>query len=132
MSFSAELKAALRDAVAEDATLSTGLNGVYEERPPQARAPYLLLGDSIDSDWSARGFRGRELRLSLTLVHDARGDASLGALADALEAVVERLPPALPVGRIVLTQMLRRRTGRDGATGFLCLIDYRFLIEANG
>lgn len=124
-----ELRAAIGAALMNDAALGAALNGLFEQRPVQASPPYAVLTETLCADWSAKGFAGRDVRLSVSLHHGAREDGRLSELAGHAERVIAALPPALPSGRIVRADMVRRRIGRDGQTGWAALIDYRFFIE---
>ena len=61
---------ALQDAVIAALRGVAGVNGVYLERPARASTPYLVLGELLSADWSAKGMAGREARL-IVRVHDA-------------------------------------------------------------
>jgi hypothetical protein len=125
MSFEAELHAAVMEALRSEADILATANGVFLERPVRASPPYLVLGPLTSADWSAKGASGREVRVTAQ-VHDAgeswtRTVALLGAAGRALEA----LPRNLNGWSLGSVTMLRSRTTRDGAGGWLGMVDYR-------
>ena len=102
-----------------------GTNGVFLERPARASTPYLVLADLQSSDWGAKGADGRELRLTVR-VHDAGESwARTAALQGAVARAIEGLPRTIggwSVGSVVL---VRARTLRDGARGWLGTVEMR-------
>ncbi|MFD1610970.1 DUF3168 domain-containing protein [Sphingomonas tabacisoli] len=125
MSFEAALQDAVLAALAAEPVISAQANGVFLERPVRASTPYLVVGDMLSADWSAKGLAGREVRL-LIRVHDAGENwAPTVALQGAVGAAIEGLPREIGGYRLGAITLLRARTVRDGATGWLGTVEYR-------
>jgi hypothetical protein len=125
VSFELELQDAVLASLRAEADIAGQANGVSLERPVRASPPYLVLGPLLSADWGAKGLRGREVRLTV-IVHDAaetwtRAVALQGAVARAFDA----LPRQLGSWSLGSVTLLRSRTGRDGANGWLGLVEYR-------
>ena len=124
MSFEAELQAAVMAALAEPA-IAGQANGVFLERPTRATTPYLVLGDMLSTDWSAKGLTGREVRL-LVRVHDAGESWSRTvSLQGAAGSAIEGLPRAMGGWTLGSVALVRARTVREGANGWLGTVEYR-------
>lgn len=125
MSFEAELHAAVMAALAAESSIAGQANGVFPERPARATPPYLVLSEMLSSDWGAKGVAGREVRLSVR-VHDV-GESwtRTAALQGAAGAAIEGLPRTLGTWRLGSVVLLRARTVRDGASGWLGTVEYR-------
>lgn len=129
LSLDLALETAVRDAILADAYLAKELNGVYDMQPVQAREPFVRIGDALVAPWSAKGFLGQEVRLAITIHDDRRLRERSARIGDRLSAVIDAMADDLQDARIVLKQMQRMRSGRSGATGWLVVTDWRFLIE---
>jgi hypothetical protein len=125
MSFEAELQEAVLAALAAHPTIMAQANGVFLERPARATTPHLVLGEMLSADWSVKGLAGREVRLRVR-VHDAGETWSRTvSLQGAASAAIESLPRDLGGWRLGAVVLLRSRTVRDGASGWLGTTEYR-------
>lgn len=125
MSFEAELQAAVLAVLSADPLIAGLANGVFLERPSRASPPYLVLGDMLSTDWSAKTVAGREVRLQIR-VHDSSESWSRSvSLQGAAGAAIEQLPRNVGSWRIGSIVLLRARTVRDGASGWVGTIEYR-------
>jgi hypothetical protein len=66
-----------------------GLTGVYAGPPVQAALPYALVQCGIESDWSHKSGRGREMRLAITVKAGGERPGEAQRLAEAAEAAIE-------------------------------------------
>lgn len=121
MSFEEQLQSAMLAALAG----LPGSNGVFLERPVRATPPYLVLGELLSGDWSAKGSTGREARL-LVSVHD-EGEIWVRTLAlqRAVAGAVEALPRRLGDWSLGSLTLLRTRTAREGTGGWVGSVEYR-------
>ena len=120
------LRAALLDWLRAAPAPLDQLTAIEEEAPPRATAPWLSIAASASADWSTKTERGREIHIALEL--HTRGDAPAtdAALAAALEARIESLPPSQPGFAIATIQFLRARSERRAANTRATLVEYRF------
>jgi hypothetical protein len=102
------------------------LTAIEEETPPRATAPWLAISASASTDWSTKDRLGREVRIALEL--HSRGDepATDAALASAVGARIEALPPAQYGFDVIAIQFLRARAERRSANQRATLLEYRF------
>lgn len=121
----AALQAALVAALHGDATLGPALSGVFDGPPPRAAFPYAAIGAAIESDWSHKTGRGREIRLVLSLWDDGATAARLHGLAAAAEGAIEAMTRDLDGWRLVSLAFLRARILRDAAGPWGATIEYR-------
>ena len=116
---------AVEEAVLAALATVEGTNGVFLERPARASTPYLVLSEMLSSDWGAKGSDGRELRITVK-VHDAAESWTRTAgLQGAVTRAIEELPRTIggwSMGSVVL---VRARTQRDGARGWLGTVEMR-------
>lgn len=125
MSFELELQEAVLAVLSTDPDISAAANGVFQERPVRASAPYLILSPLLATDWSAKGLRGREVRVAVT-VHDVGETwARTVSLQGAVSRAIEGLPRTLAGWSVGSVALLRCRTARDGTNGWLGLVEYR-------
>lgn len=129
--FETRLRAALINWLRADPALTGTINTITEEAPVRASVPWLGIVASASTDWSAKGRKGREVRIAVEL--HLRGDApETGmALLSAVEARIEALP-RLQDGFAVITNLfLRARAEQRPANQRAILLEYRFrLLEA--
>ena len=103
-----------------------GLNGAYPGVPLRASRPFAQVEASIETDWSHKSGRGREVRLAVTLRDGGERPARIEALAAAAEAAIEALPRELEGWRLVSLGFLRTRTVQEAkAQGWAAVIQYR-------
>ncbi len=124
------LRASLIDWLRSDPALAPHINIVAEEAPVRAHAPWLGITASACVDWSAKGLKGREVRLAIEL--HLRGDdpATGTALADAVEARIETLPASQPGFSIANIVFLRSRAEHRPGNVRAILVEYRFRLLA--
>lgn len=125
MSFEEALQAAVLAALAAEAGIAGEANGVFLERPVRATPPYLVLGEMLSADWSVKGAAGREVRIAVRVHDQAESWARTVALQGAASRAIEGLARDLGGWRLGSVTLLRARTLRDGATGWLGSVDYR-------
>jgi hypothetical protein len=113
------------------------LGGVYPGQPLQAALPHALVEPGIESDWSHKSGKGREVRLFVTLKDEGERPERLQALSAAAEAAIEGLPAELEGWRMASLQFVRSRTAaelRVRATFpvWATVIEYRARMLATG
>ncbi|MBC7987878.1 MAG: DUF3168 domain-containing protein [Sphingomonadaceae bacterium] len=101
------MRAALFDAVEGHAALRGAINGVYFETPERASVPYALIGELAARDWGTKDARGREARLSVTIVEDAVRGARLVELVGEAEAAIEAMPREIGAWRVASLAFVR-------------------------
>jgi hypothetical protein len=126
MSAEVAVRAAVIDALRDDAALMDGLNGLFDGEPVRASLPYGVVGECIGADWGGKDVAGREVRLTIGL-HD--GSETPGRLA----GMIARIDPVLAGvavregWRIVTARLVRSRVARAGRQGggWTAVVDYR-------
>lgn len=121
MSFEARLQAAVVAALEG----VEGTNGVFLERPVRASAPYLVLGELLSADWSAKGVAGREVRLSVRVHDQGENWARTAALQGAVSRAIEGLARDVGGWRLGSVVMLKARTVRERDGSWLGTVEYR-------
>lgn len=104
---------ALRRAAMAALEAVPGLGGVYAGTPLQAAAPYAAVDTGLESDWSHKSGKGREVRLAATLWDKGERPARLPTLMAEAEAALEALGGEIGAWRLVTMQFLRSRTVRE-------------------
>jgi hypothetical protein len=125
MSFEVELHTALRAALAAEPGIAAEANGVHLERPVRASVPYLVIGEMISADWSAKGMCGREVRLIVRVHDEGESWARAAGLQGAVSRAVEALPRQLEGWQLGGVTFLRSRTLREGTSGWIGAVEYR-------
>ena len=94
---SAALRAAVHDALADDAALTALLGGpkVYDEPPRAAAFPYVTLGETRIADFSTGTESGAEHQLTLHAWSRQGGHKEAHLIAGALLAALDDAPLAL-------------------------------------
>ena len=125
------LRAAVIYWLRADPALENELNAIAEEAPLRASAPWLGIAASASTDWSAKGLKGREVRLALEL--HLRGDdpATGSAVLSAIENRIESLPSQQAGFQIVTTHFLRARAEQRPTNLRAALLEYRFRLLAS-
>lgn len=141
MSAEWELRRALLDALRSNSEIMARVNGVFDERPITATAPYIELLNSISNDWSSKSFQGREVRLTIALVSAAQEIAPDVASVDLIEQALQNMPTNIPTNtptntlndepryKIINHQYIRSRYGHDADNRWTILIDYRVRLQ---
>lgn len=125
MSAESVLQAALLAVLRGDATLSAGLNGVFEGPAVKASLPFAELGPLLSVDWGTKTAAGREVRISVTVHAAGETGAVVQMPADAVGAAIERLPRALTGWRVASVVFVRLRMLPGGAGQWAAVIEYR-------
>lgn len=102
---------AVRQALTVAAEADTEVVGTAVVQGPRGAPvlPRIEIGEPVETDWSAKGMRGRELRTATT-VRVAEGQAGrLGALVAAVERAGESLAGDIGGWRVAGTLFLRSR-----------------------
>lgn len=123
-------RAALLAWLAADTALSAALNSITEEAPSRTALPWLALTASASTDWSAKDFAGREIRVALELQYRGDDPLSEAALVAAIERRVESLPLAQDGFRIASLTFLRARAEQRGEARRALLFEYRARVLA--
>lgn len=89
-----------------------GLTGVFDGPPPDAAAPYAVIGPDLVADRSHKTGASHEVRLLVTLWDDRPGGARLRSLQAAAVPALLALAGQWDGRRIVLVRLLR--AGVDG------------------
>ena len=115
----AALRAAIHDALAEDAPLTALLGGarVYDEPPANPAFPYVTLGEARVSDFSTGSERGEEHQLTLHAWSRQGGHKEAHLIAGALLQALDDAPLSLDAHRLVnfrfaLADVRREADGR--------------------
>lgn len=130
MSAEAAVHAALVAVLRGDATLATGLNGVFEGPATKATPPYAEIGDLLSGDWSVKDRDGRELRIAVTLRDLGETPARVHALAGAAGGAIEAMPRDLDGWRIASVVPVRTRVLRPAAGRWSAIVEYRVRVLA--
>jgi len=133
MSAEVTVRAAVIDALRNDAALMSGLNGLFDGAPARASVPYAVVGECIASDWGAKDVDGRELRLTISL-HDAgETPGRLAVVLARIDQVVQAADGSAEGWRIVSARLVRSRVMRSGprdGDGWRAVVDYRLRVVA--
>jgi hypothetical protein len=129
---SAALRAAVHDALAANAALTSLLGGakVYDEPPRAAAFPYVTLGETRITDFSSGDERGEEHQLMLHAWSRQGGHKEAHLIAGALLEALDDAPLALSDHRLVNFRFavadVRREA--DGRT-YHALVRFRAVTE---
>ncbi len=99
--------------------------GVYPGPPLQAAFPHALVDAGLETDWSHKSGKGRELRLAVTIREAGERPERLQSLCDAAEAALEALPRDIGGWRVATFLFLRSRTFREPKGAWAAVIEYR-------
>lgn len=141
MSAEWKLRQALLSALRENCDIMAQVNGIFDQGPIKASAPYIALLGSISNDWSSKTFTGREVFISIIWHSAAQEDAPDVSVIDLIEQILANLPANLsanlpanlsangPQYQIINHQYLRNRSGHDDDGRWSILMDYRFRLQ---
>ncbi len=87
------------------------LTGVHDAPPPDARAPYAVIGPDLVSDFSHKTGIGHDVRLVVTIWDDRPGAARLRGLLGDAAARLRLLTGVWDGHRIVLARLQRSGVG---------------------
>lgn len=123
------VRQALLAALRGYAPLMAVVNRVEDGTPVQAAPPYLVLGESLGSDWSTKTQEGREVVLGLTFYVRSGDSIRVSAALRAAEHALATMPAQMQGWQIVSTRPVRTRiTGSAAlmkAPGWAALMDVR-------
>lgn len=120
------LRSALVEWLASDPLLSAALNDVTEEAPSRSAPPWLGIAASTSTDWSAKGTKGREVRVAIELHTRGEEANETAALASLVEDRIETLPPAQNGFSVINISFLRARAEQRARNTRAVLLEYRF------
>lgn len=92
-----------------------GLAGVFDGPPPDALAPYAVIGPDLVTDWSTKTEVGHEHRVMVTIWDDRAGAARLKALLATADERLRALAGAWDGHRIVSARLVRAGVGNPEA-----------------
>lgn len=108
---------ALYETLTQYPPLAAAVTGIFDYVPAGQRLPYVTVGEAVESDWSAKGFAGREHRLAVHVwsAHGGMGEAKdlLGLVDEALE----HAPELLDGHRLVSLRFLSSRVFAEPQDG---------------
>jgi hypothetical protein len=84
-----------------------GLSGVFDGPPPDAAAPYAVIGPDLVTDRGHSGGRAHEVRFLVTIWDDRAGGARLRGLVGRAVAALTAMTGNRDGQRIVLSRLLR-------------------------
>lgn len=98
---------------------------VFDAPPVRAPALHLVVEEPVLTDWSAKGFSGREGRLAVQLLDRAERPLRLRALTGLVEDAIEGMDAELGAGWRIVTLMLVRSRILRGRDGWLAVSEFR-------
>lgn len=101
------LRARATALLAGDEVLAGMVHGIFDGAPARASAPYVAVGAAEGVDWGTKDRRGREVRLTLTLV--GVGSAADDQAAARVEAVAATLRGPAGAWSVVGARTIRTR-----------------------
>lgn len=125
---------AVRDALAARlrAELGPEPNGVavFAGEPAAGVFPHVEVAEAQGSDWSAVGFRGRELRTAVTVRVAAGQRGRMAALVAGAEAAGEGLDGEFDGWLVVGAVFLRSRVVKEKGGGVTMVVEHRVRVVA--
>jgi hypothetical protein len=116
---------ALLLAATESLDRVEGIGRVYDAPPIQAAFPHAIVTVDVESDWSHKSGKGRQIRIAATLHDKGERPLRLRRLTGAAEAELGRLGPELEGWRLVTMQHLRTRTVKESEGRWAGVIEFR-------
>ena len=118
------------------APLMALVNRIEDGMPVQGAPPYLVLGESLGSDWGSKTAEGRELLMGLTLYVRSGDSIRVAAALRAAERALAALPQSIDGWQIVSTRTIRTRIAGSAqvlkGSGWAGLMDVRMRVMAAG
>lgn len=102
-----------------------GVTGVFDGPPPDAIAPYLVIGSDIVTDWSTKTETGHEHRLSVSVWDAGPGAARAKALMGAVETRLAALAGSRDGHVIGSTRLLRTLVLTDAEGWSQGIVEFR-------
>lgn len=103
------LQKAIHQTLTGHAPLMAQVSAVVDGPAPDQPLPYVQLGDSIETDWSAKSFSGREHRVSIHVWSGAPGTAQARQLMALVDDALKAGVPALAGHKLVTLSFLAGR-----------------------
>lgn len=126
MSAREQLHGRIVDALRADASLGNALNAVLDAPQPKAARPYALVEEPIGSDWGTVDAEGREFRVAVQLRFGSVHSEAIRRLADAVEAVIAKMPSALGDDwKIISRRLMRTRIQRESSDRWVTHTEFR-------
>lgn len=118
---------AVRQALAAALKLQPALAAValYEADAPEGLLPRIELQEPVAADWSAKDWRGRELRTAVTIRVGPGQRERLEAMRNAAEAAGEAIARDLEGWRVASALFLRSRTVEERSGLRALLVEHR-------
>ena len=109
------LRKAILSRLSADVPLTAllGAGRIHDEVPRGRDAPYAVIGEGSIKDWSASTDRGHEHALPVSVWSKEGGAKEAFAIADAIVASLEAMPPALEGHRLVNLVALATEVKRE-------------------
>ena len=130
------VRSALLAALRGHAPLMVLVNRVEDGTPGQAAAPYVVLGESLGSDWGSKTAEGRELLLGLSFYVRSGDSIRVAAALRAAELALASLPRDVDGWQIASARIVRTRIAGSAALmkppGWAALMDVRVRVMALG
>ena len=125
------LQRAVVAALTADASLAAMLSGVFDGPPARAALPWAGVDCGMESDWSHKTGRGREIRLAISLWTDGRAATELHQLMVQAEAALAQVALGDATMQLVGLVFQRSRVMRAAGEPWLGLLEYRARILTN-
>lgn len=125
------LRQDIEDWLAQAPALPRCIARINAPSPRQQASPALIVAVAATSDWSGKGFCGREVELTLTLTMRGAEQAEFAALLGAVEARMDDMPGVFSAGQLVTLNMLTRRFAltADGVWRARCNYRARIIVS---
>lgn len=102
-----------------------GVTGVYDAPPPDAVAPYLVVGPDLVIDWSTKTEPGHEHRIAVSVWDAGPGAARAKALMGSVEAALAGLAGSRDGHLLVSTRLLRTLVLTDAGGWTQGIVEFR-------
>ena len=120
------VKAGLIDAIGAAAELAEV--PLYTADAPAGVLPRIEVAEPIGTDWSAKDWRGRELRTAMTIRLAAGQTDRLGTMRSAAEAAGEAIAADLGGWRVASAVLLRSRVIEERSGVLAVLVEHRLRV----
>lgn len=119
--------AAVREALVAAIGLEPAVAAVpvYLADAPSGLLPRIEIAEPVATDWSAKGWRGRELRTAVTIKAASGQAGRLAAMRDAVEAAGVALAGEIDGWHVASAVYLRSRTAEQSGGVRAVLVEHR-------
>ena len=107
-----------------------GVTGIYVGPPPDAAAPYLVIGPDLVIDWSTKTETGHEHRIGVSAWDAGPGSARAKAIMGAVEAALSGLAGVRDGHAVVSVRLLRTLVLTDPEGWTQGLVEFRVRTRA--